>query len=57
MAYEKAKQRIVEAQTDGQRAEAVRQAIREGMPIAEIEDFLDFLESRRGPSPREQDQA
>jgi len=47
MAHEKAKLLLEGAKGFGQRAEAIRQAIALGMPLWEIEQYLDWLDQRR----------
>lgn len=51
MAHEDAKQKLARAVTQRQLSEAVRQALRDGMPLAEIEAFLDHLEATRDRPP------
>jgi hypothetical protein len=45
MAHEKAKQLLALATTRGKRTAAVAQAIALGMPLHEIEKYLDWLEA------------
>jgi hypothetical protein len=58
MAHEIAKLLLEHAGTFLERAEAVRVAMSLGMPLAEIEAYLDWLDATRGPLPAEpEDQA
>jgi hypothetical protein len=52
MAYEDSKRLLVQAETFNRRAEAIRQAIELGMPLWEIEHYLDWLDQRRPVRPR-----
>jgi hypothetical protein len=56
MAHEIAKLMLEHAGTFLERAEAVRVAIAMGMPLSDIESYLDWLDSTRGPLPREPDE-
>jgi hypothetical protein len=47
MAYERAKETLLRATTLPGRVEAVRAAIAFGMPLAEIEEFLDYLDATK----------
>ncbi|MBN2579999.1 MAG: hypothetical protein JXB10_13505 [Pirellulales bacterium] len=47
MAHEHAKLLLEQAKNFGQRAEAVRQAMGMGMPLSEIEQYLDWLDQRK----------
>ena len=49
MANENAKLLLEQAKTFSQRAEAVRLAMRLGMPLSEIEQYLDWLDHRNPP--------
>ncbi len=49
MAHERAKERLLRAATFPERAKAVRTAIALGMPLAEIEEFLDYLDATKTP--------
>jgi hypothetical protein len=51
MAYEDSKRLLAQAETFGQRSEAIRHALDEGMPLWEIEQFLDGLDQHRPPVP------
>ena len=51
MAHETAKQLLQQAGTFPQRTEAVRQAILHGMPLDEIEAYLDWLDTIRPGLP------
>ncbi len=60
MAHEIAKLMLEHADTFMQRAEAVRTAISLGMPLNEIEAYLDWLDAARGPlaaGPEDGDEA
>jgi DNA-binding transcriptional MerR regulator len=50
MAYEKAKLLLEQAKGFSQRTEAIRQAIALGMPLSEIEQYLDWLDQRKPPT-------
>jgi hypothetical protein len=52
MAHESAKLLLGQAGTFSQRAEAVRQAIAMGMPLSEIEQYLDWLDQTKPPQRR-----
>ena len=56
MAHEIAKLMLEHAGTFLERAEAVRVAISLGMPLSEIEEYLDWLDATRGPAPAEPDE-
>lgn len=47
MAHEKVKQLLEQARTLEQRTDAVREAISDGMPLNEIEAYLDWLDAVR----------
>jgi len=51
MAHEIAKLMLEHAGTFLERAEAIRVAISLGMPLNQIEDYLDWLDAARGPLP------
>jgi hypothetical protein len=52
MAHEVAKMHLAQARNLQQRAEAVRAAISLGMPLDQIEVYLDWLDfQRKGPLP------
>jgi hypothetical protein len=51
VAYEDAKQSLSQAQTFQERCLAIRAALVGGMPLAEIEQFLDDLDAARGGPP------
>jgi DNA-binding transcriptional MerR regulator len=51
MAHEIAKLMLEHAGTFLQRAEAIRTALSLGMPLHEIEEYLDWLDATRGPLP------
>ena len=51
MAHEIAKLMLEHAGTFLERAEAVRTALSLGMPLHDIEEYLDWLDSVRGPPP------
>jgi DNA-binding transcriptional MerR regulator len=58
MAHENAKLLLGQADTFSQRAEAVRQAIALGMPLSEIELYLDWLDQTQPlPSRPDEEQA
>jgi hypothetical protein len=48
MAHEIAKLLLEQADTFVEREEAIKRAIELGMPLAEIEQFLDWLDTVRG---------
>lgn len=50
MSHELAKQVLEQADTLPERTEAVRQALEQGMPLHEIERYLDWLDMRRTQS-------
>jgi hypothetical protein len=50
MAHEHVKQLLHRAATEDERAEAIRQAILAGMPLSEIEAYLDWLDAAGGRS-------
>ena len=56
MAHEIAKLMLEHAGTFLERTEAVRVAISLGMPLNEIEAYLDWLDTTRGPLPVEDEQ-
>jgi DNA-binding transcriptional MerR regulator len=49
MAHEIAKLMLEHAGTFLERAEAIRTALSLGMPLREIEEYLDWLDATRGP--------
>ncbi|MFZ1935145.1 MAG: hypothetical protein WCB27_05170 [Thermoguttaceae bacterium] len=51
MAHEIAKLMLEHAGTFLERAEAIRTALSLGMPLEEIEEYLDWLDVTRGPLP------
>ncbi len=51
MAHEIAKLMLEHAETFLERAEAIRVAMSLGMPLADIETYLDWLDTVRGPLP------
>ena len=51
MAHEIAKLMLEHAGTFLDRAEAIRVAISLGMPLSQIETYLDWLDATRGPVP------
>ena len=51
MAHEIAKLMLEHAGTFLERAEAIRTALSLGMPLDQIEDYLDWLDATRGPLP------
>ena len=51
MAHEIAKLLLEHAGTFLERAEAIRVAMSLGMPLHEIEEYLDWLDANRGPLP------
>jgi DNA-binding transcriptional MerR regulator len=53
MAHEIAKLILEHAGTFLERAEAVRTALSLGMPLNEIEQYLDWLDATRGPLPKQ----
>ena len=53
MAHEIAKLMLEHAGTFLERAEAIRVALSLGMPLHEIEEYLDWLDTTRRPPPRE----
>ena len=60
MAHEIAKLMLEHAGTFLERAEAIRTALSLGMPLREIEDYLDWLDATRGPvaePPKEGEEA
>lgn len=56
MAHEIAKLMLEHAGTFLERTEAVQVAISLGMPLNEIEAYLDWLDATRGPLPAEGEQ-
>lgn len=52
MAHEIAKLMLEHAGTFLERAEAIRVAVSLGMPLRDIEEYLDWLDATRGP-PRD----
>jgi hypothetical protein len=55
MSHEIAKLLLEHAETFLERKEAVKSALALGMPLAEIEAYLDWLDSLRTGSPRQRD--
>jgi DNA-binding transcriptional MerR regulator len=53
MSHEIAKLLLEHAETFLERTEAVKSAIALGMPITEIEEYLDWLDNVRGRRPPE----
>ncbi len=51
MAHEIAKLMLEQAGTFLERAEAIRTALSLGMPLKEIEEYLDWIDAVRGPLP------
>jgi hypothetical protein len=51
MAHEVAKLMLEHAATFLQRTEAIEAALRLGMPLVEIEEYLDWLDATRGHLP------
>jgi hypothetical protein len=51
MAHEIAKLMLEQAGTFLERTEAIRVAMSLGMPLADIETYLDWLDTVRGPLP------
>lgn len=51
MSYEIAKQLLDQALTFEDRLTAVKAAMAAGMPLAEIEEYLDWLDATRGGPP------
>ena len=51
MGHEIAKLLLEHAGTFLERAEAIRVAMSLGMPLREIEEYLDWLDTARGPLP------
>jgi hypothetical protein len=49
MAHEIAKLTLEQARTFQERAAAIRAALSLGMPLHEIETYLDWLDATRGP--------
>jgi hypothetical protein len=52
MSHEIAKLLLEHAETFLERTEAVKAALSLGMPLSEIQDYLDWLDSLRGASQR-----
>lgn len=55
MAHEIAKLLLEHAGTFLERSEAIKTAMQMGMPLDEIEQFLDWLDATRGPVPQDQE--
>jgi DNA-binding transcriptional MerR regulator len=55
MAHEIAKLMLEHAGTFLERTEAIRTALSLGMPLGEIEEYLDWLDTTRGPLPDSQE--
>jgi DNA-binding transcriptional MerR regulator len=51
MAHEIAKLLLEKAGTFLERTQAIEAALQLGMPLNEIEEYLDWLDSVRGPAP------
>jgi DNA-binding transcriptional MerR regulator len=56
MAHEIAKLLLEHAGTFLERSEAIRTAMSMGMPLDEIERFLDWLDASRGPVKQDQNE-
>jgi hypothetical protein len=56
MAHEIAKLMLEHAGTFLQRAEAIRVALSLGMPLRDVEAYLDWLDATRGPLADEEDE-
>lgn len=56
MAHEIAKLLLEHAGTFLERSEAIKTAMSMGMPLDEIERFLDWLDATRGPVRQDQDE-
>jgi len=56
MMHEIAKLMLEHAGTFLERAEAIRTALSLGMPLHEIEEYLDWLDATRGPIPDSPDE-
>jgi hypothetical protein len=56
MAHEIGKLMLEHAGTFLERADAIRVAMSLGMPLSAIEEYLDWLDSTRGPLPAEPDE-
>jgi hypothetical protein len=56
MAHEIAKLMLEHAGTFLQRAEAIRVALSLGMPLQDVEAYLDWLDATRGPLVDEEDE-
>jgi len=56
MAHEIAKALLESAQTARERLEAIKSAMRLGMPLSQIEQYLDWLDARRMNQDSEQRQ-
>lgn len=50
LTHETAKTVLANAKDAVERADAIESAMQMGMPLSEIEDYLDWLDSIRGPS-------
>lgn len=57
MTHEIAKLLLEHAETFLERSEAIKAAMSLGMPIHEIEGYLDWLDMVRGPAASEEDSA
>jgi len=55
MAHEIAKLMLEHAGTFLERTEAIRVALSLGMPLHQIEEYLDWLDATRGPPPKSDD--
>lgn len=51
MSYEMAERLLESAATPPERANAIAQAIAMGMPLKQIEEYLDWLDLRRSQKP------
>jgi len=49
--YESAKQLLAEATTYPDRSRALSAALAAGMPLSEIEEYLDWLDAHRAAAP------
>ncbi|MDD4269875.1 MAG: hypothetical protein PHO07_14470 [Pirellulales bacterium] len=55
MAHEIAKLILEHADSGKERAAAIRTALSMGMPLSQIEEYLDWLDQMRPPKPSEED--
>lgn len=56
MAHEIAKLILEHAESNGERAAAIRTALSLGMPLHQIEEYLDWLDQVRPPKPSDEKQ-